>query len=240
PPAPTRICFPDTGYFGYRQGGDSLIADCGPVGPDYQPGHAHCDTLSFELHVSGTPIVVDSGTFDYEPGAFRHYLRSTAAHNTVRIDGQEQSEIWGQFRVARRARPVTPTLSDGSGGQFVFDGGHDGYGRLPGQPRHRREIRMGAGRWEVRDTITGAGQHRVESFLHLHPEVEVKRLNDREFRLTAPGGVVLALRFGLAGTLQAATGYYCPKFGERLASGALVLECTGALPVELSFVFEQL
>ena len=61
-PTGTRIFLPDTGYYGYRQGGDSLIVDCGPVGPDYQPGHAHCDTLSYELHVGGVPIVVDSGS----------------------------------------------------------------------------------------------------------------------------------------------------------------------------------
>lgn len=239
-PFPVRICFPDTGYFGCRQGGDSLIVDCGPVGPDYQPGHAHCDTLSYELHVGGVPIVVDSGTFDYEPGPFRHELRSTAAHNTVRLDGQEQSEIWGAFRVARRARPVAPVLGDGAGGELVFSGAHDGYRRLPGRPEHRREIRMAPGRWEVRDRLSGAGQHRVESFLHLHPAVGLSQLTEREFRLEAPGGVALRLAFGPAGTLQPGTGYYCPRFGERLASGALVLEHTGALPVELSYVFERL
>ncbi len=210
------------------------------MGPDYQPGHAHCDTLSYELHVAGVPVVVDSGTFDYEPGPLRHYLRSTAAHNTVRLDGQEQSEIWGAFRVARRARPVSATLGDWDAGQLVFTGEHDGYRRLPGSPRHRREIRMGAGRWEIRDTVTGAGQHRVESFLHLHPAVAVKQVTERELYLTAPGDVVLRLVVGPAGTLQQATGYYCPRFGERLASGALVLEHTGALPVELSYVFERI
>jgi uncharacterized heparinase superfamily protein len=236
----TRICFPDTGYYGYRHGGDSLIVDCGPVGPDYQPGHAHCDTLSYELHVAGVPVVVDSGTFDYEPGEFRHYLRSTAAHNTVRIDAEEQSEIWGAFRVARRARPVSATLADWDAGRLVFSGEHDGYRRLPGSPRHRREIRMGAGRWEIRDTVTGAGQHRVESFLHLHPAVAVKQVTERELHLTVPGGIALRLVLGPAGTLQQATGYYCPRFGERLASGALVIEHTGALPVELSYVFERI
>lgn len=237
--APTRIDLPDTGYYGHRHGGDSLIVDCGPVGPDYQPGHAHCDTLSYELHVGGAPVVVDSGTFDYEPGGFRHYLRSTAAHNTVRLDGQEQSEIWGAFRVARRARPVSATLGEGPAGTLVFTGEHDGYRRLPGSPRHRREIRMAPGRWEVRDTVSGSGEHRVESFVHLHPAVVVERVTDRELRLAVPGGVALRLCFGPAGTLRQASGYYCPRFGERLASGALVLEHAGALPVELYYVFER-
>ena len=100
---PLRILLPDSGFFGYRYGGDSLILDCGHVGPDHQPGHAHCDTLSFELCVGSHRIVVDSGVFDYEIGAMRDYVRSTQAHNTLMVDGVEQSEIWGAFRVARRA-----------------------------------------------------------------------------------------------------------------------------------------
>ena len=96
------------------------------------------------------------------------------------------------------------------------------------------------GRWSVRDTVRGAGSHRVESVLHLHPAVHLEPVSDRAFRLAAPNGVALRLTVGPAGTLHRATSYYCPGFGERLASGALVLEHTGALPVEFSYVFERL
>jgi hypothetical protein len=99
---------------------------------------------------------------------------------------------------------------------------------------------MAAGRWQIRDRIEGGGSHRVESFLHLHPAVRCEPETDRAFRLTVPGKVVLRLTFGPAGTLRRDSGYYCPHFGERLASGALVLEHTGALPVEFTHVFERL
>ena len=240
-PTGTRIFLPDTGYYGYRQGGDSLIIDCGAVGPDYQPGHTHCDTLSYELHVAGVPIIVDSGTFDYEVGSFRHYLRSTAAHNTVRIDGQEQSEIWGAFRVARRARPRAVTLTAWDDGRLQFSGEHDGYERLPGRPVHRREVILEVrGRWSVRDTVTGTGTHQVESFLHLHPDVHCEPGAEREFRLSAPGGLQLRLSVGAGVTVRRVPGYYCPEFGTRLARGALVMEHTGRLPVEISYVLERL
>lgn len=236
-----RICFPQTGYYGYRQGGNSLIVDGGSVGPDYQPGHAHSDTLSYELVVGGDPVVGDSGTFDYEPGPLRHYLRSTAAHNTLRLDGAEQSEVWGQFRVARRAKPLSVLLSDWWQGELLFTGAHDGYRRLPGRPVHRREIRMRPeGPWIVRDTVTGGGVHRVESFLHLHPSVGVESLGPREFRLTTPGGSRLRLVFGALGTLRQATGCYCPEFGLRLARRVWILDYSGPLPVELSHTFERL
>ena len=115
-----RVCKKETGYFGYRYKGDSLLIDCGLVGPDYQPGHAHCDMLSYELCIDGRRVIVDSGVHDYEASDLREYVRSTAAHNTVRVDGMEQLEIWGAFRVARRAKPIFAELSDWQEGSLDF------------------------------------------------------------------------------------------------------------------------
>lgn len=239
---PRRVCFPDTGFYGYCHGGDSLIVDCGLVGPDYQPGHAHCDTLAYELCVDGLPVVVDSGTYDYEAGPFRSYLRSTAAHSTVRVDGADQSEVWSAFRVARRAYPQAVELGAWQGGELHFIGEHDGYRRLPGRPVHRREIRMAlAGRWQVADVVRGDGgrSHRVESFVHLHPDVQVERVGERECRLTLRNGRVLAFRAGQAGALRQAAGYHCPEFGIRHECPVLVLEHAGPLPLSLSYVIER-
>ncbi|MBW7881857.1 MAG: alginate lyase family protein [Caldilineaceae bacterium] len=240
-----RICFPDTGVYGYRQDGDSLIIDAGPVGPDYQPGHAHCDTLSYELYVGGMPVIVDSGTFDYEAGPFRHYLRSTAAHNTVRIDGEEQSEIWGAFRVARRARPRAVSLNDQRDGGLVFAGEHDGYRRLSGRPVHRRTIRIesadGPGsRWRFHDVVSGRGRHEVESFIHLHPEVQVEEMGEREFRLRAAGGIVIRLGVEPVGEISWVSGYYCPAFGRRFENRVLVIHHRGTLPIQLGYSLERL
>ncbi len=239
-----RICFPDTGVYGYRHGGDSLIIDAGPVGPDYQPGHTHCDTLSYELYVAGQPIIVDSGTFDYEPGAFRHYLRSTAAHNTVRIDGAEQSEIWGAFRVGRRARPRHVGLSEWQDGHLSFAGEHDGYRRLRGRPVHRRAIDIESyfkskTCWTIRDSILGASSHEVESFIHLHPDVRVEQVGEREFRLCAPDNVMVTLRVGPVGSIEMTTGYYCPEFGKRLESRVLIIRYVGPAPVELGYTLNR-
>lgn len=240
-----RIFFPDTGVYGYRHGGDSLIIDAGPVGPDYQPGHAHCDTLSYELYVGGRPIIVDSGTFDYEPGEFRHYLRSTGAHNTVRIDGEEQSEIWGAFRVARRARPRDVSFSEWRDGRLDFSGEHDGYRRLRGRPVHRRTVGIetiaeSTTRWTIRDSISGSGSHRVESFIHLHPDVVIEELGGREFMLRAPDNITVRLRVGPVGGIEIATGYHCPEFGKRLESRMLVIRYVGSVPVELGYTLDRL
>ncbi|MEZ5565056.1 MAG: heparinase II/III-family protein [Gammaproteobacteria bacterium] len=192
------------------------------------------------------PVIVDSGT-DYEAGPLRHYLRSTAAHNTVRIDGEEQSEIWGAFRVARRARPRAVTLGEWSGGQLRFEGEHDGYRRLAGRPVHRRtvdvEISDKSGTsWTILDRISafGSGPHQVESFIHLHPEVLLEQMAEREFRLCAPSDVMVTLRVMPAGSIEIVTGYYCPEFGKRLESRTLVIRYVGSVPVELGYSLHRL
>ena len=82
------------------------ILNVAPIGPDYQPGHAHADTLSFEISLFGKRVFVNSGTSIYQRGKLRNFQRGTSAHNTVSIDGADSSEVWSGFRVARRARIV--------------------------------------------------------------------------------------------------------------------------------------
>lgn len=236
-----KIWFPDTGYFGYRMGGESLVIDCGPVGPDYQPGHAHCDTLSFELCMDGRRIIVDSGIYDYEAGPLREYLRSTAAHNTVRVDGAEQSEVWGVFRVARRARPLKATLETGPEGDLVFRGAHDGYKRLPGRVLHHREIRMWPSReWIINDRLDGGGAHRAESRLHLHPELQAIAGPDGVIMVTRDGQPVVSLCPHGALAVRIESGWYCPQFGMRERNPVLVAECAGSLPLEFGWRIQRL
>ena len=70
-----------------------LFIDLGNIGPDYQTGHSHADTFSFELVLNNIPIVVDRGTSTYENNLIRNVERATESHNTVNVENQ--SEIWG-------------------------------------------------------------------------------------------------------------------------------------------------
>ncbi|ADB40056.1 alginate lyase family protein [Spirosoma linguale] len=96
----------DTGYRMFRQDRYELCVDVGSVGPSEQPGHAHADTFSFVLYADGVPLIVDSATSTYELGPRRAWERSTAAHNTVEVNGINSSEVWASFRVGRRARVI--------------------------------------------------------------------------------------------------------------------------------------
>ena len=244
PPAngPERLCFPDTGYFGYRHHGESLIIDCGAVGPDYQPGHAHCDTLSYELCVGGERIIVDAGVSGYDPGEMRRLARRTASHNTVEIDGQEQSEIWGAFRVARRARPLSPAIGEWQSGALEFAGAHDGYRRLSGRLVHTRRVSMQAGGpWEVFDLITGesSGRHRVRSLVHLADYLDVIQDNPVTFRLHNPvSGLMLRLTVTGSNPARVESGYHFPEFGLQKNNKIIIIEREDTLPIEIHYRIE--
>jgi uncharacterized heparinase superfamily protein len=225
--------FPESGYHRLSPSpGDMLVADCGPVGPDYQPGHAHCDTLSFELSLDGRRVIVDSGCCRYTDGDIRHYNRGNAGHNALTIDGHDQSEVWGAHRVARRARPMAARAAQ-ENVALVFEGAHDGYTRLPGRPVHRRRIEWRGGRIEIRDRVEGGGEHDLELRMHIHPDCPVRLDNGcAEVRAGASTLRISAIE----GPLELVRGWYCPEFGRQLPCDVLRVRIRAGLPWSGGFV----
>ena len=133
--APTPVALGESGYRMLTTPRLECFVDVGPVGPDHQPGHAHADTFSFVLHVDNQPVIVDPGTSTYQIGEQRTWERSTAAHNTVTVNGQNSSEVWAGFRVGRRAN-VTLLTDEAT----CLCARHDGYNHLNEQ--HTRTINL--------------------------------------------------------------------------------------------------
>lgn len=157
-----------------------LVADAGPPCPPELPAHAQADCLSFVLSVDGVPVVVDTGTSTYEAGARRDYERSTRAHNTVEVDGRDQTEVWAVFRAGRRASPRLERATEGAG-EVVVTASHDGYERLPGRPRHRRTWRLRPGTLEILDEVVGEGDHEVNVAVVLAPRTTCEALYQSRF-----------------------------------------------------------
>lgn len=166
--------FQETGLVVWHGETWSVLFDVGPLGPDYQPGHGHADTLTFEASYRGSKLVVDAGTYGYDADSQRMYDRSTEAHNTVCIDGENSSEVWHIFRVGRRARPRSVEVRiDGRG--LVARASHDGYDFLPGAPRHHRSLSLEEPRGiAVVDRVEGEGEHRVAGGLLIDPDWKVQ------------------------------------------------------------------
>lgn len=216
----TVTILPETGYLRCESGRGVLLMDVAPVGPDYIPGHAHADTLNFEFSLLGRRVIVDSGISTYVKNSERQRQRGTAAHNTVVIDGEDSSEVWGGFRVARRARPFELKIVE-KGGQILVECAHDGYRRLPGSPVHRRQWLLRKGELLVRDWIEGGFQSAVARY-HFHPELEVKLTGAGVGVVRLPGGHEISFRVvhGL-GRLEDST--YHPEFNVSMANRCLVV-----------------
>ncbi len=165
-----------SGFSVFKDENIHLIADIGNIGPDYLPGHAHADSLSFELAIKGQRIIVNSGTGEYGLSEERLRQRSTSAHSTIELDGKSSSEVWSGFRVAQRARVTEVEIID-EGKKVEFSAVHDGYTRIASKPLHKRKWKVNDGCLEIVDEVTGL-QNSVQLRFYLHPEILIEMLDD--------------------------------------------------------------
>jgi hypothetical protein len=177
---PVRRSFPRAGYFILGDEFETpsevrIVADAGALGYLSIAAHGHADALAFTLTVGGKPILVDSGTFAYHTeGAWRRYFRGTSAHNTVVVDGEDQSVYAGPFLWLQHAEATVdefmcaPTLQ-------VLVAHHDGYRRLADPVLHRRTWRYDAAGATliVCDELLCSGTHTAEIFWHFSPQCQV-------------------------------------------------------------------
>jgi len=220
-----------SGYYIIKSNNSQCIIDCGSISPDYQPGHTHCDLLSYELSVGVKRLIVNSGLFDYESSDEREYCRSTRAHNTIQVDDKEQSEVWGQFRVARRAKVINSDLYM-KDNVSVFKGSYSPYWSSKSAIVHSRDIRKRQDVWLIKDHVSGSGNHVVKSYLHLHPDCNCQ-VNDGEYNLFM-GKIKLAkITFSDNVETSVSESWYYPEFGVRQKNILIILTYVGQLPVKL-------
>jgi hypothetical protein len=241
---PTGAAFPDGGVAVLRQEDLYVLLDAGTVGLGGQGGHAHNDTLSVEVHGGGEDLIVDPGTGSYTVDlALRDRFRGTAAHNTVRIDGEEINPLPGvPFSLPGVDRPVLRRTVFRRTYDFV-EAEHHGYARLADPVRHRRVVLLNrrGRRVLIEDRLEGADTHRVEWFFHLAPGAAAVvdegalllegRVNAATFTLRAeslPDGA----RWRLVPDLVS------PGYGRVVAAVTLVVEWTGRLPVAARFAID--
>ena len=220
-----KSAVPDLAYFnasGYMRAANHdalVIMDVARIGPDYLPGHAHADTLSFEFSLFKSRVIVNSGISCYGASKERLRQRSTSAHNTVEINGENSSEVWGGFRVARRARPINPKCWRTDSFLHV-SGAHDGYRRLPGSPTHQREIVLGEKLLTIIDCVEGPFKTAVSRF-YFPPSIQAT-IDDsgNSGRLILPDGKIIKWCVkGCKGQLVEST--YHPEFGKSLKSSCM-------------------
>ncbi|AGA89834.1 hypothetical protein Thimo_1018 [Thioflavicoccus mobilis 8321] len=210
----------DTGYARLAAGPAVLLADLARIGPEYLPGHAHADTLSFELSLYGQRVIVNGGTSVYGYGPERSRQRGTAAHSTATVAGADSSEVWGGFRVARRAYPFDLRVTEDPDGALSATGAHDGYRRLPGAPVHRRDWRLTARGLSVSDSVNPAAS--AEARYLLAPGIQVETTGVREGTLSLHDGESIRWRAD-GGPVRIEPARWHHAFGQSQDTQCLVL-----------------
>jgi hypothetical protein len=204
--------------------------DCGPHGYLSIASHAHADALSVEVRLDGVDILTDPGTYAYhsEPG-WRRYFRTTAAHNTLMIDGVEQSQPGGPFMWTTHARAWFAVTAASGGGVVSATGSHGGYLGLPSPAIHRRSVVLDRDRLSVRieDEVESDGSHGISLAFHLGPSVDLKLRGARAELDWGSGRANLHLPERLTwtahrGQSKPPLGWFSPSFGVKVPSWTLV------------------
>jgi uncharacterized heparinase superfamily protein len=202
--------------------------DVGAIGPDYLPGHAHADSLSFELSVFNQRVIVNGGTSSYSDQDIRAYERSTAAHSTVEINKKNSSEVWGQFRVAKRAYPqdvVVEKVDD----TFRVSCSHDGYTRMATPAIHTRLWQMGKNTLSIADKVhveQGATPASATARFILHPSIQIKQLSQDQWQLLLPNQKEIQLRV-VVGEGHIEVSRYASEFGKPQSTQSLAVKLVG-------------
>jgi uncharacterized heparinase superfamily protein len=238
PPSASLLTMPATGLVRAQVGEWHLLADVGAPCPDGLPGHAHADTFGCLVHAFGAPLLVDTGTSTYEPGAIRDYERSTAAHNTVEVDGADSTEVWGAFRAGRRARVhglMIQCLADG----LSIAAEHDGFRALSGRPCHRRCWRLTETGLQVDDLVTGRGPHLVAVHWHLAPGTAARLEAGGAVATTAGGTFQIRITASRPVKLAVSTGQLAVGYQRTAAAPVLTCRLEAVLPVQVTTSWRQ-
>jgi hypothetical protein len=239
------VAYPDGGYYVMRGGWGAAdpvaVVDCGVLG--YGPaGHGHADALSIQLHAEGYPFLVDSGTYSYNIDyTWRDVFRGTRAHNTVVVDGQDQSVPRDRMSWATMARSTNHEWISTHWFDLIH-GEHDGYSRLTDPVTHDRVvIFLKPDLWVIWDRLVARARHRFELMFHMMPDCRVVIDPSRSHAvLTSPGSRTLKLWLStdagdpdgfdvITGGEDQLEAWYSPGYGARIPSRAIKVgrDCEG-------------
>lgn len=213
-------CLESSGYSRISFPNHITLFDHARVGPDYLPGHAHADSLSIEWSVGAQRVLVNSGTSLYGSSPERIKQRKTFNHNSVVVNGEDSSEVWSGFRVARRA--YCDLLHAEANEQSVtLKACHNGYMRLEGKVKHYRTLNANAFNLAISDELSGNFES-AKAMFHLHPEIEVTLLDENNAMLTLPNNDKISVVSN--GKVSVENCNWYPEFGVSLPNQKLSID----------------
>ncbi|TWU36471.1 Heparin-sulfate lyase precursor [Novipirellula aureliae] len=176
------LAMPDSGFAVMRSGWDHddlyCVYTCGELGVmDQSCVHGNADALSVDISGHGETLLIDPGRYLYE-GPWRVWFKSTAAHNSITVDGQDSSELADEWMFKTKAKSTLRCFSSTEKFDYV-DGSHDGFERLGDPVTHRRRVVFVKPHfWLVVDELTAKAQHQYDQYWHFGPEAQVTEGKD--------------------------------------------------------------
>lgn len=233
------VHFPAAGIYLMRQNDLYLLLDAGPNGQDGNGGHAHNDTLSFELFAYGKSFIVDPGSYVYTADyKARNLFRSTAYHNTVVVDGQEINHFEENYLFSMANNVVSTVHRWETTDKYdFFDGEHSGYQRLTQPVTHRRQLyfdKMG-GWWIIKDFLVGEGPHKLQWNFHFAPQFMDRIVCNDTIIYTRTEGANLAIVPVISTDLRStiSSGWISPSYGIKYQAPILSFLLDRVLPLEM-------
>jgi len=209
------------------------IIDVGKIGPDYLPGHAHAELLSFELSIIGHRFITNTGISEYKPGETRNYERGTSAHNTLSINNKNSSDVWSSFRVGKRASP-SPPLIDSVDKLTSIKCSHNGFSKIFRRIIHERSWHFSEDKILIIDKLNRPKKN-AKVYYHFHPSISIKRQNAKEWVLTLENIFVATFNI-IQGDSEIIPSYYSIEFGKKLNSECIVVnQRNGTAEVEINW-----
>jgi hypothetical protein len=236
-PGMSSVALPESGLYVMSSSERKLqaVIDSGPQG-GLTAGHGHADALSLTVHAEGRELLGDPGTYEYvSAGTERDQFRGTAAHNTLQLDGRNQSEPNGPFAW----KSLTKAKAENwiSGQTFdLFVGSHDGYSQPDNPATHRRWVFFRKPKfWLVRDLMLGTGKHQLDLRWHLAPELFSSR--PAEGRFVSPGkrgGIALFSPAGESWSETVEQGIWSAAYGMKEPATEVRFTAVTTLPAEFA------
>ncbi|MBR4508465.1 MAG: alginate lyase family protein [Elusimicrobiaceae bacterium] len=208
-------------YSGYARLANNnwlCLCDGAEIGPSYQTGHSHADTLTFELWYKDTKLITNSGTKEYIWGKVREYQRSTKAHNTIVINSKNSSEVWHSHRTANRAHIINRVFKDN-----MFSAEHNGYKNIT----CKRTWQLEENKVIIEDIIKSKKDFSAEIFFHFVPDIKIKIISKQEAEIIQNKDKFLISFNTEDFNLLLKNLPISNNFGEELLSPCLILKTQG-------------
>jgi hypothetical protein len=157
--------YEDTGLIRVQQSDTVIFFDCGNLGMKPGFGHGHADALSIQIFYQNAPVLCETGTGTYNgDNEQRRYFRSTAAHNTLVINRQDQSEQSSRFMWKTDIKAELLQLDTKENGIYIL-ARHFGYAERFGCIHYRGVFVSVKGGVYVWDYVDGTAEN-IETYWH--------------------------------------------------------------------------